>query len=466
MTRIGAKIVLNQIQSLLVAGTASGIRDRQLLERFVAHRDDVGEAAFAALVHRHGPMVLKVCGQLLGNAHAAEDAFQATFLVLARRAGQIREPERLGPWLHGVACRVAHEARAGFDASRRQRHIAREGADVLNDEGRPDLLAARREECQALHEEVGRLPATYRAAIVLCYFEGLTHEEAANRLRWPVGTVSVRLRRARKLLEERLSRRGLAPASAAVLQIPVSGARAEAAATAVPAWLVDATTRAAGSGAVTLTSVAGPTSTAAAAFAEGVLKTMFWNRIRNFAVVLLAVGVTVTGSAVGFYQFNKAPQSKPEASKQGAVAKPEDQARPAPVQTSPAISPFSPRTQSRIKIAKEMRDTHFRSWSAGEIDLERYLLWQRRFVDLTWTEAAQAKGFDLVKFCEKELEGWQHLEKMVAGLVEKGKVGTVDVQTVEFFRLEAEEKLERAKSKVKERSATGDGKVNSGPTSR
>jgi RNA polymerase sigma factor (sigma-70 family) len=176
--------------------------DGQLIERFLTRGD---QAAFESLVARHGPMVLGVCRQVLGDLHDAEDAFQATFLVLARSAGQIVKREVLGSWLYGVAYRIAVRARvdaAGRHA--RERPIAEVvavGAD--DDRDRRELQAV-------LHEEVNRLPEKYRSPIVLCYLEGQTHEEAAEALCWPVGTVKGRLARARALLQTRLGHRGLA----------------------------------------------------------------------------------------------------------------------------------------------------------------------------------------------------------------------------------------------------------------
>src|SRR5580700_1853233 len=118
--------VIRQIESLFEGSSVAGLTDRQLLERFIARRDSAGEAAFAALVHRHGPMVLDVCRQLLGDLHHAEDAFQAVFLVLARKAGVIRDPDLLGAWLYGVAVRTARKARSRLARLRRN-----EGRDAM-----------------------------------------------------------------------------------------------------------------------------------------------------------------------------------------------------------------------------------------------------------------------------------------------------------------------------------------------
>ena len=203
----GRAEVARQLQTLFTLGTAGALTDGELLERFASRRGAAAEAAFAALVERHGPVVLRVCRDVLGNSADAEDAFQATFLVLVRRASTIRNRDSLASWLYGVALRVAGCDRS---ATARRRVHERKAAERTTDhvEGGEDDLGP------VLHEEVGRLPEKYRAAVVLCYWEGLTHEQAADRLRWPVGTVRSRLSWARQRLRARLIRRGLAPAIA------------------------------------------------------------------------------------------------------------------------------------------------------------------------------------------------------------------------------------------------------------
>ncbi len=185
----------------------------QLLERFAADRD---EAAFEALVSRHGPMVLGTCRRMLADPHDVEDAFQATFLVLARKAGSIRDADRLGPWLHGVARRVAARSRA---LSSPPEVASSEPAVEEPAVESPDLLEAL-ELREVLDEELARLPEKYRAPLVLCYLEGLTHDEAAEHLRWPVGTVRSRLAGGRDRLRARLTRRGLAPSAAVPAVLP------------------------------------------------------------------------------------------------------------------------------------------------------------------------------------------------------------------------------------------------------
>jgi RNA polymerase sigma factor (sigma-70 family) len=207
--------------------------DRQLLERFVA---DADAEAFGRLVQRHGPMVLGVCRQILRQEQDAEDVFQATFLVLSRKAGSIRAGEALPNWLYGVARRLALRGKSA--AVRRQ---AREVALVepppapLAPESAPEDLAP------VLHEEIGRLPDKYRIPFVLCYLDGKTNEEAAQQLGCPSGTVFSRLARARERLRARLTRRGLA-LSTGVLTTTLA-ALAQQAQAAAPQQLATTTVR-------------------------------------------------------------------------------------------------------------------------------------------------------------------------------------------------------------------------------
>ena len=191
--------VSGQLQTLFDVGVVAGLTDCQLLERFLARREKEAEPAFAALVTRHGPMVLNVCRSLLRNPHDAEDAFQVTFLVLARNAGSLRCPDRLGPWLYGVAHRTARQVKAR-DRRRRRREMNAAMFGTRPEVDGHDFTVEIGEEIEALHEEIQRLPAKYREAIVLCDLQGETHDEVARRLGRPVGTVSSRLSRARERL--------------------------------------------------------------------------------------------------------------------------------------------------------------------------------------------------------------------------------------------------------------------------
>jgi RNA polymerase sigma factor (sigma-70 family) len=212
-----------------------GLPDEQLIDRFLTHEGADAEAAFRAMVVRHGPMVLGVCRHVLNQHQDAEDAFQATFLVLARKAGSIHDRRVLGRWLYEVAYRIA--VRAKTNAVRR-RTQERQGAEMSVTA--PESEAGWNELKPVLHEEVNRLPEKYRTPVVLCYLEGRTNEEVAAMLDWPVGTVKGRLSRARDLLRTRLTRRGLALSAAFLL---TSLSRDSVFAEVVPTRLIDSTVR-------------------------------------------------------------------------------------------------------------------------------------------------------------------------------------------------------------------------------
>jgi RNA polymerase sigma factor (sigma-70 family) len=294
MAYLASGSVIRQLGSLFDGGSVAGLSDRQLLERFAARRDD---AAFAALVARHGPMVLGVCRQLLGDRHHAEDAFQAVFLVLARKARSIRDPDLLGNWLYGVALRTARCARLRL-ARRRECEEARSMSHPGPDSTVPaDQPAIDREQAEALHAEIDRLPNTFRLPVVLCYFEGLTVEEAARQLRWPHGTVRSRLARARDKLRRGLTRRGVVlPAAALAAALDARPASAS-----VSSPLCDITIRAALTGQTT--------STLTTALAREVLRSMLIHKLKFTAMTLLFVSSVATGA--GFLSHALAMKDKP-----------------------------------------------------------------------------------------------------------------------------------------------------------
>jgi RNA polymerase sigma factor (sigma-70 family) len=253
--------------------------DRQLLERFVR---DADQAAFEALVQRHGPLVLSVCTRVLGGVHDAEDAFQATFLVLVRKAGSIRAPESLGPWLYGVAYRTALKAKAQVLKRRRlEKPLVDVAAPAAGDSvtGRDVRIV--------LDEEVHRLPAKYRVPFVLCYLHGKTNAEAARMLGCAPGTVFSRLAWAREQLRKRLGRRQLVLASGAFASLLAQSTVSAAA----PASQVVSTSRAALAFAAGKGAAAGTISAPAAALAEGVLRAMFLTKLKIAIIVLLGIGI-------------------------------------------------------------------------------------------------------------------------------------------------------------------------------
>jgi len=285
--------VLQHIRRMAGSATeTSELSDRELLERFTARHE---EAVFEALVRRHGPLVLSVCRRVLNQEQDAEDIFQATFLVLARKAESIRKQASLGSWLFGVAYRLALKARAS--AARRHAHERRFAAmaqtEVQPDESLDDLRAL-------LDQELHGLPEKYRAPLVLCYLEGKTHLEAAQTLGWPSGSMSKRLEQGRELLRLRLGRRGVVLSGVAICTSLADSAHA-----ALPPALVSSSVKA-GVLAATGQALAGTVSVHVAAMAEGVLKTMFMTKVKLCVLALLGVSMLTAGVILA------ASQDKPD----------------------------------------------------------------------------------------------------------------------------------------------------------
>jgi RNA polymerase sigma factor (sigma-70 family) len=307
MTQAASRSVVRQIESVFDGGSVAGLSDRQLIDRFNARRDAAGEAAFAAIVRRHGPMVLEVCQQLLGDLHHAEDAFQAVFFVLARKTGKIRDPDLLSTWLYGVALRTARKSR-----SRLARLRQHEGSDSMEYPSPGSSVpvestlqsaeesAIGREQAEALHDEIDRLPKSFRLPVVLCYFEGLTLDEVARRLHWPAGTVRSRLARARDKLRVGLTRRGVVLPAAAI----VAALSPKPAAASVSSALCDATTRAA------IRFIAGQSvSASTSTLAREVLRFMGLSQLKLTAVTVLALAAVATGG--GFLGHSLAMKDEP-----------------------------------------------------------------------------------------------------------------------------------------------------------
>jgi RNA polymerase sigma factor (sigma-70 family) len=280
--------VFRQLRTLFDFGAVGTLTDEELVGRFEAGPREVAELAFAVLVERHGPMVLRSCRRILGDEHDAQDAFQATFLVLARKGRSVRRREAIGAWLHGVACRVAASARATSARRRKHERAAAQRAELVEGPASTEDIAP------AIHEEIERLPERYRVPIVLCCLEGLTREQAALRLGWRVGTVQSRLARGRERLRVRLARRGIAPALGALTA--ALARETQAAGAGISTHLCEATT------AFALEFAAGPSAAgtvpaAVAALSTGVLNAMVVQKIKLLAaaaVCLALVGVGIT----------------------------------------------------------------------------------------------------------------------------------------------------------------------------
>jgi RNA polymerase sigma factor (sigma-70 family) len=285
MARAAPSPILRLIRRVVEDPRVRELSDQELLLRCEGSQD---KAAFHTLLCRHGPMVLDVCGAVLGNGDDAEDAFQATFLILVRKAGSIRKTASLGAWLHGVAYRTALKSRA--QSATRLKHESRVPGRPASE---PEDLTWR-EVRLAIHEELGRLPDRYRAPLVLCYLEGKTQDQAAAQLGLAKGTLKGRLERTRELLRGRLLRRGLGPAAL----LATAAWPAASAGTSLPPSM-SSTAQIARLFAV---GRAAP-SPRVVALAEGVLKSMLFTKIASAVAGLLVVLAVlgVLGVAAGTY---------------------------------------------------------------------------------------------------------------------------------------------------------------------
>jgi RNA polymerase sigma factor (sigma-70 family) len=269
--------IFQHLRTVVLLRDGAGLTDGQLLEEYLSRRN---EAALAALVRRHAPMVWGVCRRALPNYHDAEDAFQATFLVLVRKAASVLPRELVANWLYGVAHRTALKARATTAKRRaRERQVPQMPEPAVTE---PDFWSDLE---PLLDQELSRLPDKYRVAIVLCDLEGQTVKGAAGHLGVPQGTLAARLARGRVLLAKRLARHGLAVCGGALTAVLAQNAASASAPTAV----VFSTVKAAGLYAAGQAAAIGMISVKVAALTEGVLKTMLSSKLKVATVVLLAV---------------------------------------------------------------------------------------------------------------------------------------------------------------------------------
>jgi RNA polymerase sigma factor (sigma-70 family) len=341
--------ILQHIRSL-AARHDSPSSDAELLRQFISHND---EAAFESLLRRHGPMVLRVARRTIGNETDAEDVFQATFLLLARRAGAIRKRESVASWLHGVAHRLALSARSKYV---RRQVREREAAAARSVESSPELAWNELEE--TLHEVLAQLPAKYRTPLVHCYLEGWTQEEVARQLGKPLGTVRSWLARGRELLRKRLVRRGISlsteGASAALL------ASACATAEAVPPTLRMATLNAAqlfaaGGNAMTLI------SPAVADLVKKGMTTMFVAKLKSGTVYVLVLVLLVAGS--GWAAHRTFSAKTPEANENAEKAAPKEAASEDRPRTDAFGDPLPPGAVARLGTVRFCHESRLQQFA-------------------------------------------------------------------------------------------------------
>jgi RNA polymerase sigma factor (sigma-70 family) len=389
--------VVQHLRKTALGRDGDGRTDGQLLVSFIDRRD---EEAFEALVRRHGPMVMGVCRRVLGSAHDAEDAFQATFLVLVRKAASIVPRERVGNWLYGVAYRTALEARA---------MIARRRKKERQVQNAPHLQAlpnhAWRELQLLVDQELSQLPEKYRLPIVLCELEGRSRRNVARQLDLPEGTLSSRLATAKRMLAKRLARRGLG-ISAVALIVTLSQTAASAS---VPASLVVATVKAAPLVAAGKTATAGVVSAQVAALTGGVLKAMFMSKVKIAAVVLLALGLVSAGTMALSHRAlaSEAPSVLQVGHEEVSFGDADEESRPKPKDKKKKVKADSSKQSQKVE---EVVTKTFKTGSAprlvvelhnGAIDLDASA---KKEVSVRITKEAHAKTEEAAK------EALEHLD--------------------------------------------------------
>jgi RNA polymerase sigma factor (sigma-70 family) len=273
---------VQRIRAMAVLQSSRGSSDRELLERFIAAQD---EAAFTALVERHGAMVQRLCRRVLGDSHDADDACQATFLILARKASSVRKTESLASWLHGVAYRVSISLRRQRARRQRRERLASRPGECApaSDHSWSDFHAA-------LDEELQRLPERYRAPLVLCYLEGKTRDEAAQTLGITVGALHGLVNRGRSLLRRRLTGRGLT----------LSGVMFAAALTETVGRTAPVAAMAVRSARLAVAALRGETTDAAPqvlSLVQEATHAMFMTKLKIGAALFLAAGILTAGAA-------------------------------------------------------------------------------------------------------------------------------------------------------------------------
>lgn len=429
--------ILRQLRTLYNLGTIRDLTDGQLLERFATESHEVAELAFSALVERHEAMVWRVCLAIIRDEHEAEDAFQATFLVLLRKARSLWVRDSLGPWLHQVACRTASCLRT--TVIRRRKHERRCAA---RDAARSVAVGTPRDPDRdaAVHEEVNRLPEKYRAPIVLCDPEGRTHQEAARFLGWPIGTVKSRQSQGRGLIRDRLVRRGwgLAIAGAVVESLRPTAVAAmpkEVSRNTVNAVMQQSARLLAGFGA----------SAHVLTLTRAVLRTMLWIRLRFLTVATLAVVIASGGASVYVCGSQEpAPKDGQPASKRPATTTAQT---PQPKVSTKATGPPATATpQARLRAqrlatrkAKDFSEIARLTRELAEIAVEEYeeVNYPR---DLATVEGE-------IKLAESDLTRSEDRLAWAKRMFEKGYVSQAQKVSEELKVRKGQFALEQAQSK-------------------
>jgi RNA polymerase sigma factor (sigma-70 family) len=428
--------VMRYLRRLAGAPPGGDPSDEELLRRFAIQHD---EAAFTAILEKYGPMVFGVCRRLLRNRQDAEDAFQATFLVLARKAGSLARPGLLAAWLYGVANRTALRARS--TAVQRQLHekqvMAIQASKSVQPLGTDDFK-------ELLDEEVNRLPAKYRSPIILCYMCGKTNEEASRELGCAPGTIYSRLARAREMLRSRLTRRGIT-LSAAALATALSETASKAV---VPPLLIHGTVQSALILAAGKGLAGGAISTSVFTLTKGVQQAMFINTLK----IVLALSLTATvilGAGVGWLALSHNPTKDEQAPTKQATASNENTDNNTKQleenkKKHDAELNLMRLMKDRVEAAKVEVDIRTQQYEQGRGTMDFLFGASKRLLKAEW-EATDRKP-DQLAALQTHLDLMKKMQDISQKRFDSGKESMENVAETKYFRLEAEIWLERAKT--------------------
>jgi len=417
MTTLPANVVLKHIRTLVTAQTSDRLPDGQLLRRYTSERD---EAAFGELVRRHGPLVLGVCRRVLHNLHDAEDAFQATFLVLARKAGSVRPRHMVANWLHGVAHRTALKSRVA--AAKCQQ---REGEAVDMSATKPDNAILWSDLKSVLDEEIQRLPTRYRAAFVLCHIEGKSNDEAARQLGCSKGTIGSRLSRARERLRARLTKRGITLSTTAFVAAVTEQTASATVPSALAATILKAALTVVAGGAAT-----GIVSTQVITLMEGVLRAMFITKLKIAASVVLALGLVVGASLTGYGALSARPtqDNTPDGPQTKERPKADDfEERRAAIELQRTLLPLMEKRLAAAKIHAKMEE-----FLAGRIMVDAFLEASQNL--LKAQQEMSDKPIDRLKMLEMQFERMRILQQILEARFKAGKASTIEVAQARYYR--------------------------------
>jgi RNA polymerase sigma factor (sigma-70 family) len=402
-------------------GAAVESSDAELLERFAEQRD---ETAFSSLLRRHGPLIWSVCRRVLAEEHAAEDAFQATFLVLVRKARSVSKKASVRSWLYGVALRVAVRARQREDL----RRLRERGAPIRQtDEARTE--AGWEDVRPILDEEIQRLPEKYRLPVILCYLEGQTNEEAAQRLNCPRGTIATRLARARERLRSRLVRRGLT-LSAGTLTAMFTDNTVSAV---VPSLLSAQTAKIVLNGAV-------PVSITT--LAEGVLHAMFVTKLKTTIAVILAVSVMGGAGVCTYYLHGQNPSEDAF-----TPIKLPEKITPDKIAPAKTVEELQKLLKERRDWAEEEMKVRYEKYRAGAQDATLDLLIDSSRHLLKAELELSTKKADRLVAHERHVQLMKQAAQIVKAKYDLARVSKADYAQAEYERLDAEIALEREKAR-------------------